>query len=116
MTPSEMWPLIKKKYRLKKSDKKEFIAACKQCKQQHGRWPEYASLEKVKGLDRNIKFLVCVGQSKAIFYNAINPKSRKGKHDYIHPTKNQILLTDASGKVLIYHGETKVKEDGWLHD
>lgn len=116
MSPRVMWPIVKKKFRLSENDKKEFFDACKQYKNQHGTWPEEAKLQKVPGLSPDIKFLVNMGKSKAIFYNAINKKSRKGNYNYVHPTKDQYLLTDAKGEVLIYRGKTRVKSDGWLHD
>lgn len=112
-----LWLKVKKTFGLSEKYKKEFLLACQQHKQQHGVYPSYARLEKVPGLDSSkIKFLVEIGESKAIFYNARNLKSRKGTHNYVHPTKKQYLLTDAKGEVLIYMGNTRVKNDGWLHD
>ncbi|WP_372365417.1 hypothetical protein [Candidatus Uabimicrobium sp. HlEnr_7] len=115
MTPHKMWPLVKKKFKLSDKHKKEFFDSCRQYKNQHGVWPEKAELQKVPGLDKKINFLVCIGKSKAIFYNSINKKSRKGDFNYVHPTKEQYLLTDSKGEVLIYRGKTKMKNDGWLH-
>ena len=116
MALQQLWLKAKKKFKLKQNQKRDFIEHCEQYKRQHGHYPHVENMEKQKihGLAKEVNFLVSLGEAPAIMYRP-GKHSRKGNHNYLHPTKKQKLLTDKSGKILIYTGKTKMKKDGWLH-
>jgi len=111
----------------------QFMESAEQYKRQHGSYPELIEVDDVPGIDASQHpILVEVGLVDEIWYtpqadsrksdskkpNGTRKKGKvKGRTKYIHKTKDgQSLYTDASGEVLIYHGPTRMKDDGWLHD
>ena len=107
---------ISRKRRIKFNDK-EFRLAVAQFKRQHGHLPERISVVKVKGISDKINTLVSLGKTKNMFYTPHkgSRKNPKGNYNYRHKCDNH-LVTDHSGKVLMYVGGSKVKDDGWIHD
>lgn len=124
MKKEDLWIAVKNKInsknkiKLTEKNKKSFFLILEQYKRQHGHLPviSQVELEKVPGLTGKIKFLVSLGNVPGILYTP-DKKSRKGNSNYFHPTKKgQKLLTDSTGKILIYKGNSSVKKDGWIHD
>lgn len=98
--------------------RQEFDAALAQFKRQHGTLPAKLTVEDVQGLSDNVRVLVKVGNVSEIRYEP-DDYSRKAPYAYYHETKDESLLTDATGQVLILHGKTRVcngRKKGWLID
>lgn len=99
--------------------RKQFDDALKQFRQQHHILPASMELVDIPGIDEDkIPIVIKVGDVGEMFYKP-DPYSRKSKGKdikYIHKTRMETLVTDATGKALLMFGSTVMKNDGWLHD
>jgi hypothetical protein len=86
---------------------------------QHHELPETVTKINLPGVDTNKNpIFVRVGGVKEIVYNVPRHSRKHGDigYNYKHEMKNECLISNPKGDMIMFSGKMRMKKDGWLHD